>query len=157
MAFVLFLSSFTDAYARKTDDPIPVFDFVKGIEGEIQSIKYNNKDLSIKGKALQGTSISINTFWYKPNNEKTIIYKNKFRDQDAGSGEWILQHSESSKVGISGIFGVSVIIKPGKNKIVVEADSGLSYEMEVEYVNNEEIAEKINTIFFKNLDIELKY
>lgn len=157
MVFVMVLSSFTGVYARRADDSIPVFDFVKGIEEEIQPIKYNNKDLCIKGKAPEGTNISINTYWYKPNNEKTIIHKNKSRSQKAGSGEWILQQSESSNVGISGIFGVSVSIKPGKNKIVVEADNGLSYEMEVEYVNNEELNGMMNTMLFKDLDLGLKY
>ena len=46
-------------------------------------------------------------------------------------------------------------IKSGKNKIVVEADDGSSYELEVEYVNNEEITEKINDILFKDLDLEI--
>lgn len=157
MVFVFTLSSFTGVYARRADDPIPVFDFVKGIEEEIQPIKYSNKDLTIKGKALKGTKIDISTFWYKPNNEKTIIHKNKPIDGEADDslGEWILQANKSCKVGISGIFGVSVTIKPGKNKIVVEAGDGSSYELEVEYVNNEEITEKINNILFKDLDLEI--
>jgi len=157
MVFVMVFSSLTGVYARRADDSIPVFDFVKGVEGEIQPIKYNNKDLSIKGKALEGTNISISTYWYKPNNEKTIIYKNKSRFQKVGSGEWIFQQSESSNVGISGIFGVSVAIKPGRNKIVVETDDGSSYEVEVEYVNNEELNGMVNSVLFKDIDLELKY
>lgn len=154
MVFVLVSSPFTDIYARKADNPIPVFDFVNGVE-EIQPIKYNNKELSIKGKALEGTDITISTYWYKPDSESTIICKNKSQSENTDSGEWILQKSQSCRVGISGIFGASVTVKPGKNKIVVEADSGDSYEMEVEYVDNEEIVEKINTLFFKDLDLEL--
>lgn len=157
LIFVLAFSSFTGVYAKKTDDFIPVFDFVNGMDEEIQPIKYSNKDLSIRGKALEGTDITISTYLYVPDSDKTILYKDKTISENAASGEWIQEDSQTCTVGISGIFGVSITVKPGRNKIIIESDSGSSYELEVEYVDNEEIVEKINTIFFKDLDLELEY
>lgn len=157
MVFVMMLSSAASIHARRLDNPIPVFDFINGIEEVDQPVKYNNKELSIKGKALEGTNITISTYWYKPSNGESIIFKYKdnvyYEDTD---GEWLLQHTDECQVGLSRIFGVSVNIKPGKNKIVVETDNGESYELEIEYVDKQKITEKIGDLIFDRLNLEFK-
>lgn len=157
MVFIMMLSSTASIHARRVDDPIPVFDFVNGIKEVDRPVKYSNKELSIKGKALEGTNITIKTYWYKPSNGQSIIFKFKDNvDNQNTDGEWLLQHTENCQVGLSGIFGVSVNIKPGKNKIVVETDNGESYELEVEYIDKQKITEKIGDLIFDRLNLEFK-
>lgn len=155
MVFVFTLSSAANIYARRMDDPVPVFDFINGIEKVDEPIKYNNKELSIKGKALEGTNITISTYWYKSVNEQSIAFKDKDKaNEENTDGEWVLQHTEKCKVGLSGIFGLTVSIKPGKNKIVVKADDEEPYEIEIEYIDNEKITEKIGDLIFDRLKLE---
>ncbi|MGI5998707.1 MAG: hypothetical protein ACOX89_08610 [Lutispora sp.] len=155
MVFVMMLSSIASVYARRLDDPIPVFDFVNGIEEVEQPVKYSNKKLSIKGKALEGTNITISTYWYKSGDGQSIVFKDKDNiSEENTDGEWLLQHTKSCQVGLSGIFGISVNIKPGKNKIVVEADNEEPYELEIEYIDNQKITEKIGDLIFDRLNLE---
>jgi len=157
MVFTLALSSVTCVYGAKVDDPIPVFDFVNGIEEVDQPIKYNNKELSIKGKALEGTQITVSTYWYNSGNEQSIVFKEKDNNSNEDAdGEWVLQHTKKCKVGLSGIFGISVTIKPGKNKIIVKADNEEPYEIEIEYIDSEKITEKINDLMFDGLKLDFE-
>jgi len=151
------ISSVVNVHAVKFENAIPIFDFINGVEEINKPIIYNNRELSIKGKALEGTVITITTYWYQVDKEKTIISKNKLYEGDIlSTGEWVLQHTEECQVGLSGIFGVSVPIKPGKNKVVVASDSGESYEIELEYIDNRKITEKIFSDMFDRVDLKFE-
>lgn len=154
LVMIILMSSAISVHARRLDSSIPVFDFIDGVAEVEQPIIYNNRELSIKGKALEGTVITINTYWYQVHKVKTIILKDKLNQNDiSDTGEWILQHTEECQVGLSGIFGASVPIKPGRNKVVVESDTGESYEIELEYIDNRKITEKIFSDMFDRVDL----
>ena len=83
--------------------------------------------------------------------------KNKLYEEDIlSTGEWILQYSEEFQVGLSGIFGASVPVKPGKNKVVVASDAGESYEIELEYIDKRKITEKIFSDMFDKVDLKFE-
>ena len=69
---IILMSSAISVHARRLDSSIPVFDFIDGVAEVEQPIIYNNRELSIKGKALEGTVITINTYWYQVHKVKTI-------------------------------------------------------------------------------------
>lgn len=157
LVLVIMISSIVNVHAVRLENAIPVFDFINGVEEIDKPIIYNNRELSIKGKALEGTVITITTYWYQVDKGKTIISKNKLYEEDIlSTGEWILQYSEEFQVGLSGIFGASVPVKPGKNKVVIASDTGESYEIEIEYIDNRKITEKIFSDMFDKVDLKFE-
>lgn len=133
-----------------------VFDFINGME-ETRDIKtIFNKDITITGNALENTKIKVNIYWNKPINEKSIIAKEKSWEFDYGSEDWILQKTLDHTVGASKTFALPAKIKIGKYKVEViakKADDIISYEMEIEYIDKNEIIEELNNKMFKGINL----
>lgn len=140
-------------------ETMPVFDFVKGIKGETDVITYYIKDVIITGNALESTEITVNIYWNKPMDEKSIVSKEKSWERDYSSEDWLLQKSVSCTVGAAGTFAIPVKIKIGRYKVEVIAKNAqdiMSYDVEIEYKDKNEITEEIGSRIFKNINIGLE-
>lgn len=129
-------------------DTMPVFDFVKGME-EIEPITYYIKDIIITGIANEKTNITVNIYWNKPSDEKSIVSKGKSWERDYSSNDWLLQESKKCTVGASRTFAIPAKIKIGRYKVEVIAENGedkMSYEVEIEYIDKDEIIEELGKI-----------
>ena len=129
-------------------ETMPVFDFVKGME-EIGPITYYIKDVIITGIAKEKTKVTVNIYWNKPLDEKSIVSKGKSWERDYSSNDWLLLESKSCTVGASRTFAIPARIKIGRYKVEVIAGNGedtMSYEVEIEYIDKDEIIEEFGKI-----------
>ena len=137
-------------------EPMLVFNFLEGMEENINPRTFYIKDITITGTAMENTEIFINIYWNKPINEKSIISKEKSYQGDYGSDNWILQESLSHTVGAMGTFAVPARINIGRYKIeaIAKTDKDImSYEVEIEHKDKNEIAEELRSKMFKNLNL----
>lgn len=137
-------------------EPMLVFNFLEGMEETINPRTFYTKEITITGNAMENTEIVINIYWNKPINEKSIVSKDRSWQRDYDSDNWILQKSLSHTVGAASTFVIPAKINIGRYKIEVmakQANDIMSYEVEIEYIDKNEIVEKIGNKFFKNLNL----
>ncbi|HOE56798.1 MAG TPA: hypothetical protein PLL98_04400 [Bacillota bacterium] len=96
-------------------DNLPVFELRPDSEG---SKTFGNK-YSIKGSASEGTKVTIDLYWFRTADKKSIIARKKALEDSEKEGDWIFQQTSEFKVGASGIFAESVELNLGLNKIVL--------------------------------------
>ncbi len=133
--------------ARKLD--VTTFQLTKNLDGT----KTFEKNQVISGRAENGSEITMTIFWFKAEEDKSIISKKKTSDD--ANGQWIMQDKYVWEVGASEIFAKSVTLNMGKNKInirVKEKDGDIQDEViNVEVVQKNELTDFINSIIMKNL------
>lgn len=137
------------AVVSADDDNKIVFNFLEDTEDILESKIFYNKDITITGRALENTIITINKYWYRPPLKKSIISKEKNQELDYESGKWIFSCGFSEIVGASEIFIIPVRINMGKYKIEVTAankNEEITKEIVVEYNDKEQINEEFRRI-----------
>lgn len=118
----------------------------------IQIINYNKitktfeKSYVLCGRAKEGTTISMEQYWFKNKEEKSIVFRKNLFDISNNDGAWILQKSEEWIVGASGYFAKPITWIDGKNKITLKATN---QNNEVEVIDID--VELINKYQFKQL------
>lgn len=137
--------------ARRLD--VTTFQLTMNLDGT----KTFERNQVISGKAENGTEITMTTFWFKADEDKSIVSKKKAGDTTVeASGEWIMQDKSTWVVGASEIFAKPVALNVGKNKIVIRAKDKQGNVIEDETINVEvvyksELTDFINSIIMKNL------
>lgn len=136
--------------ARKLD--VTTFQLTKNLDGT----KTFEKSQVISGRAENGSEITMTIFWFKAEEDKSIVSKKKTSDDaNDASGQWIMQDKYVWEVGASEIFAKSVTLNMGKNRInirVKEKDGDIRDEViNVEVVQKNELTDFINGIIMKNL------
>jgi len=110
------------------------------------------KEYVIEAIAKEGTEVSMDLYWFKSDDEKSIIVKKKEEIGSEKEGTWILQVSEKVTVGASNIYAETVSLALGKNKIVlsiVDANGNKFEEvLEIERFLKEEASKEVNGDIF---------
>lgn len=131
------------AAAEKKDTP--AFELV---EENLESKTFESEQV-ISGSAKEGTAFTLSLYWFKVDNEKSIVAKKKETGGEDKKGEWLLQNREEWEVGPSGIFVKPVTLEMGKNKIILKVMDGDGNKAEktwqIELVDKEHVTEYINS------------
>lgn len=131
-------------YASYKKDVAPVFELLSDKE----ETKTFESEYVISAMAKEGTEINMSLFWFKAEDESSILSKKRIIEGLEKKGSWILQESESFTVGSSGIFAEPVSLSIGKNKIVlfIKDISGNTAEktLEVERFLEKQASEDVN-------------
>lgn len=80
-----------------------------------------DREYVISGNAKEGTEIIIELYWFRQEDEKSIVSNKKPSTALEKKGEWVLQQTEELVVGASSIFAEPVYLSLGQNKIVIQA------------------------------------
>ena len=94
------------------------------LQTDREESKTFDSEYVISGIAKEGTQFTIDIYWFRQDNEKSIMNRNAAEDSDSTSkkaGKWILQQTDEFTVGASSIFADSVYLNFGKNKLVIYA------------------------------------
>lgn len=94
-------------------DTAPVFELLSDKE----ETKTFSREYVISGNASEGTEVTIDLYWFRAEDEKSIIAKKKTAEASEGEGDWIFQQTQEFKVGASGIFAEPVVLNLGLNRI----------------------------------------
>lgn len=103
------------SYTRYGRDTDPVFELLSDKEES----KTFSREYVISGNAEEGTEVTIDLFWFRTEDEKSIIAKKKSLEDSQTEGNWIFQQTEGLTVGASGIFAESVALNLGRNRIIL--------------------------------------
>jgi lipopolysaccharide export LptBFGC system permease protein LptF len=132
------------AYTRYKMNDTPVFELLSDKEES----KTFESEYVISATAKEDTEVSMSLFWFKTEDEKSILTKNKSYESSGKKGSWILQQSEEFTVGSSGIFAEPVTLSLGKNRIVlfIKDKNGNTAEkaLEVERFWEKQASEEVN-------------
>lgn len=135
--------------ARRLD--VTSFQLTSNLDGT----KTFERNQVISGRADNGSEITMTIFWFKAEEDKSILSKKKANENAEVDGQWIMQDKLSWEVGASEIFAKPVTLSPGKNRIVIRVtDKKGAYKDEtitVEVLQKNELTDFINNIILKNL------
>jgi hypothetical protein len=135
--------------ARRLD--VTTFQLTKNLDGT----KTFERNQVISGRAENGSEITMTVFWFKAEEDTSIISKKKIVDGTDIGGQWIMQDKSSWVVGASEIFAKPITLNPGKNKINIRVtDNKGNYKDElinVEVVYKNDLTDFMNNIIMKNL------
>ncbi len=139
----VYAQSETEYTSYKRDDT-PVFELLSDKEAS----KTFESEYVVSAMAKEGTEVSMNLYWFKTEDEKSILAKKKSQESSGKKGSWILQQSEEFSVGSSGIFVEPVTLSLGKNRIVlfIKDKSGNTAEkaLEIERFWEKQASEEVN-------------
>ena len=128
-------------YGRDTD---PVFELLSDKEES----KTFFREYIIEAIAEEGTEVSMDLYWFRSEDEKSIIAKKKEEEDSEKEGSWILQESEEVTVGASNIFAETVSLLLGRNRIVLnikDANGNMAEEiLEIERFLREQASKEVN-------------
>jgi hypothetical protein len=97
----------------------------------------------------------MTVYWFKADEDKSILSKKKASGDADISGQWIMQEKLNWEVGASEIFARPVTLNPGKNRILIRVkDQVGNFKDEVinvEVVYKNELTDFISSIIMKNL------
>jgi hypothetical protein len=96
-------------------DTAPVFELLSDNE----ETKTFSREYVVSGNANEGTQVTIDLYWFKAEDEKSIIATKKEIEASEKEGDWIFQQTEEFTVGASGIFMEPIALNLGLNKIVL--------------------------------------
>lgn len=134
--------------ARRLD--VTTFQLTKNID----CTKTFEKNQVISGRAEQGSEITMTIFWFRTDEDSSILSKKKIFDNNS-NGQWIMQEKYNWEVGASEIFAKPVSLNIGKNRITIrvkdKAGNIKDEVINVEVVHMSELTEFINSIILKNL------
>jgi hypothetical protein len=135
--------------AKKLD--VTSFQLTKNLHGT----KTFERNQVISGRAENGSEITMTLYWFKTEEDKSILSKKKSSEETSVTGEWVEQGKFTWEVGASEIFAKPITLNPGKNRIyiLVKDTKGNTKEetIDVEFVQKNELAEFINSYVMKNL------
>jgi Tfp pilus assembly major pilin PilA len=146
-----------NGYYRYAENTAPVFELLNDIE----EVKTTKKGFLLEARAKEGTEINMSVYWFKAENENSIMDKRKAKDAGSSGkdGVWLLQHSEDYTVGISGIFAEQVKFNLGRNRIVLyikdKAGNTAEKTWEVERFLEEQVDEEINPKAINQLKVDM--
>lgn len=131
-------------YARYRKDVAPEFELLSDKEES----KTFESEYVVSAIAKEGTEVSMSLYWFKAEDENSILAKKKSSERSEKKGSWILQHEEDFTVGSSGIFAEPVSLSLGRNRIVlfITDESGITAEkdLEVERFWEKQASEEVN-------------
>lgn len=131
-------------YIRYGRDTAPAFVLLSDKE----ETKTFFKEYIVEAIAKEGTEVSMDLYWFKNDDEKSIIAKKKEDASSKNEGTWILQESQKVVVGASNIYAETVSLLLGKNKIVLKIldTDGNEFEevMEIERFLKKEASKEVN-------------
>lgn len=134
--------------ARRLD--VTTFELTKNLDGT----KTFERNQVISGRAEDGSEITMTIYWFKTEEDRSILSKKKIAG-DSSKGQWIMQEKSSFEVGASEIFAKPVSLNPGNNRIYlnIKDKKGVVTEevVNVEVVFKNELTDFINSIIMKNL------
>ncbi len=138
----VYAQSGSDFTKYKSD--VPVFELLSDKE---ESKTFENEYV-ISAITKEDTQIIMNLYWFKTEDEKSILAKKKSLESSGTKGSWILQQSEEFTVGSSGIFAEPITLSLGKNRIVlfIKDKDGKTTEkaLEVERFWEKQASEEVN-------------
>jgi lipopolysaccharide export LptBFGC system permease protein LptF len=94
------------------------------LQTDREESKTFDSEYVVSGNAKEGTQFTIDIYWFKQSNEKSIINRNSAEDSDSTAvkeGKWILQQTDEFTIGASSIFADPVYLNFGRNKLVIYA------------------------------------
>lgn len=144
-------------YTRYAENTAPVFELLNDIE----EVKTTKKGFLLEARAKEGTEVNLSVYWFKAEDENSILNKRKAIDvvTSEKEGVWLLQQSENYTVGISGIFAQQITFNLGRNRIVlyIKDKEGNTAEKtwEVERFLEEQVDEEINPKPVNQLKVDL--
>jgi hypothetical protein len=134
--------------ARRLD--VTTFQLTNNLDGT----KTFERNQVISGRAEDGSQITMTVYWFKTEEDLSILSKKKTAG-DPSKGEWIMQEKSSWIVGASEIFAKPVTLNPGNNRIYLNVkdkkDVVREQVVNVEVVFKNELTDFINSIITKNL------
>ena len=134
--------------ARRLD--VTTFQLTKNLDGT----KTFERNQVISGRADDGSEITMTVYWFKTEEDRSILSKKKAAI-DSNKGQWIIQEKSSWVVGASEIFAKPVTLSPGNNRIylsIKDKNENVRDEVvNVEVVFKNELTDFINSIIMKNL------
>ncbi|HYF82225.1 MAG TPA: hypothetical protein VEB00_04240 [Clostridia bacterium] len=137
-------SVYAQSEAEYKRDNAPVFELLSDKEES----KTFESEYVISAMAKEDTEVSMNLYWFKKEDEKSILAKKKSLESSGVKGSWILQQSKEFTVGSSGIFAEPVTLSLGKNRIVlfIKDKEGNTTEkaFEVERFWEKQASEEVN-------------
>lgn len=135
--------------ARRMD--VTTFQLTKNIDGT----KTFERNQVISGRAENGSDITMTVYWFKTDEDRSILSKKKISGDINDKGQWIMQEKSKWEVGASEIFVKPVALNPGNNRIIIrvkDKEGNNKYEVvNVEVVFKNELTDFINSIMMKNL------
>jgi len=135
--------------ARRLD--VTTFQLTKNLDGT----KTFERNQVITGRAENGSVITMTVFWFKANEDKSILSKKRNSDEADSNGQWIMQGKSSWEVGASEIFAKPVSLNPGKNRIVISVrdkqDNVTDEVVNIEVVYKNELTDLFSSFIMKNL------
>jgi len=138
-------------YAGYKKDNAPVFELLSDKEES----KTFESEYVISAIAKEDTEVTMNLYWFKAEDENSILAKKKSQESAEKKGSWILQQTEEFTVGSSGIFAEPVSLSIGKNRIVlfIKDKDGSTAEksLEVERFLEKQASKEVNGNTLNNL------
>jgi hypothetical protein len=135
--------------ARKLD--ITTFQLTKDLDGT----KTFERNQIISGRAENGSEITMSVYWFRTDEDRSILSKKKILGDFNNKGQWIMEEKSKWVVGASEIFAKPVTLNPGNNRIIIsvkDKESNVKDEVvNVEVVFKNELTDFINSIIMKNL------
>ncbi|OGO79083.1 MAG: hypothetical protein A2Y23_10425 [Clostridiales bacterium GWB2_37_7] len=135
--------------ARRLD--VTTFQLTKNLDGT----KTFERNQVISGRAERGSEITMTVFWFRADEDMSILSKRRTSDDAEVNGQWILHGKSSWEVGASEIFAKPVTLNPGKNRIAIrvkDKDGNIKDEViNVEFVFKNEVEDFFKSIIMKNL------
>jgi hypothetical protein len=96
-------------------DDAPIFVMLSDKEES----KTFEREYIISARSKEGTEVVMEVYWFKAEDEKSILAKKKSVDSSDKEGTWILQETDEYTVGNANIFAVTTSLNLGKNRIVL--------------------------------------
>jgi hypothetical protein len=135
--------------ARRLD--VTTFQLTKNLDGT----KTFERNQVISGRAENGSVITMTVFWFKAEEDTSIISKKKTVEGNDTDGLWIMQDKSSWEVGASEIFAKPVTLNPGKNRIFINVkdknNKSKDEVINVEVVYKNEVTDFLSGIIMKNI------
>ena len=135
--------------ARRLD--VTTFQLTNNLDGT----KTFERNQVISGRAENGSELTMTVYWFKTDEDRSIISKKKTSGDSNNKGQWIIQEKSKWEVGASEIFAKPVTLNPGNNRIFIsikDKNENVKDEViNVEVVLKNDLTDLINSMVMKNL------
>ncbi len=103
--------------ARYGKAAVPVFKLTSDAEVS----KTFSREYLIAGNSIEGTVVTIDLYWFRAADKRSIIDREDVSEEVEKEGDWIFQQTGEYEVGASGLFAEAVKLNLGLNRIVLLA------------------------------------
>lgn len=139
-------------YSDARSDEVPAFKLIS----DKSELRTWESEYIVSGNAMEGTTITMNLYWFNTSDGKGIMAKKKASvTESENEGDWLLQETEEWTVGSSGIIAKPVTLYFGRNKIVLDITDVDGNEaqkiLEIELTTKAEANEVVNGDSMKRL------